>query len=37
LEKDKKTSEKSEILGFERVQIKSKGKDVKEEEFETVK
>ena len=37
LEKDKKASGKSEILGFERVQIKSKGKEVKEEEFESVK
>lgn len=30
LEKDKKASGKSEIPGFERVQVRSKGKEIKE-------
>lgn len=37
LEKDKKASRKAKIPGFERVQIKSKGKEVEVEESETVK
>jgi len=37
LEKDKRASGKSEILGFERGPVKSKGKEIKEEEHEKLK